>query len=472
MVDLLAESHAMTVRQAADGMPLEPDHLYIIPPGTYLAVDDGALHLSPPPARHGARLPFDFLLHSLGRGSAARAPSAWCCREPAPTAALGCRRSRRQGGLVIAQEPEEAGYDGMPRSAIMTGRGRPRCCRSTKIPGGADRRRHAGRPGRPGTATTAGQRPRTGCPRSSTCCAPRPHTISRLYKPGTLRAPDRAAHGDGGDRRRTDIGALSRRSCRRRAERARPAGQGPADQRHQLLPRSGGVRSAGGEDRSRHGRAITRPISRSGSGSPAAAPARRPIPWPCCSASRSPGRSSQRQAAGLRLRRRSGRDRARAREGLYPEAIEADVRPSGWPLFHQGRSRLPDLAGAARRRGLHGAGRAGRSALLAPRPGIVPEPADLSAPEAQAKVLSLFHFALRDGGILLLGSSETVGSRQTVSRSSPSRSGIYRHIGQSRPGEFGFAADRWRRRARRRRGRDRARRRRARPRWPTFAGDW
>ena len=54
-------------------MPVEPDHLYVIPPGTYLSVADGALHLSQPQARHGARLPFDFLLHSLAEEYGARA---------------------------------------------------------------------------------------------------------------------------------------------------------------------------------------------------------------------------------------------------------------------------------------------------------------------------------------------------------------------------------------------------------------
>ena len=44
----------MTVRQATDGMPIERDHLYVIPPGTYLSVSEGALHVSQPQARHGA----------------------------------------------------------------------------------------------------------------------------------------------------------------------------------------------------------------------------------------------------------------------------------------------------------------------------------------------------------------------------------------------------------------------------------
>ena len=73
MVDLLADHTSMTVRQATDGMPIERDHLYVIPPGTYLSVGDGALHLSQPQARHGARLPFDFLLHSMADEFGARA---------------------------------------------------------------------------------------------------------------------------------------------------------------------------------------------------------------------------------------------------------------------------------------------------------------------------------------------------------------------------------------------------------------
>src|ERR1700683_3595834 len=120
MVDLLAGHTSMTVRQAADGMPIEPEHLYVIPPGTYLSVGDGALHLSQPQARHGARLPFDFLLHSLAEAYGARA----ICVILSGTGAdgsLGLQAVHEKGGLVIAQDPDEAGYDGMPRSAIMTG---------------------------------------------------------------------------------------------------------------------------------------------------------------------------------------------------------------------------------------------------------------------------------------------------------------------------------------------------------------
>ena len=68
IVELLAGHTALVVLQATDGMPVEPDHVCVIPPGTYLAVGNGALHLTPPQARRGARLPLDFLLRSSTQG--------------------------------------------------------------------------------------------------------------------------------------------------------------------------------------------------------------------------------------------------------------------------------------------------------------------------------------------------------------------------------------------------------------------
>jgi two-component system CheB/CheR fusion protein len=120
MVDLLAAHTTMTVLQAANGMRIEQEFLYVIPPGKYLSVGDGILHLSPPLARHGARMPFDFLLHSL---AADRGASAICVilSGSGNDGSIGLKAIRQRHGLVIAQDPEEAGFSGMPRSAIMTG---------------------------------------------------------------------------------------------------------------------------------------------------------------------------------------------------------------------------------------------------------------------------------------------------------------------------------------------------------------
>ena len=70
MVDLLAGHTPMTVQQAADGMPLEREHVYLIPPGSYLSIRAGALRLSEPRERRGARLGLE-LTPPHGRTSSA-----------------------------------------------------------------------------------------------------------------------------------------------------------------------------------------------------------------------------------------------------------------------------------------------------------------------------------------------------------------------------------------------------------------
>ena len=120
MVDLLAGHTPLTVQQAADRMPLEPEHVYLIPPGTYLTIREGSLRLSEPRERHGARLPFDFFLRSLAEEVGDRAICV-ILSGTGSDGSLGLKAVKEQGGLVIAQNPDEAEYDGMPRSAIMTG---------------------------------------------------------------------------------------------------------------------------------------------------------------------------------------------------------------------------------------------------------------------------------------------------------------------------------------------------------------
>jgi len=120
MVDLLAGETTLTVRQATDGTRIEPNYLYVIPPGVYLSVAAGALHLSQPTAQHGARLPFDFLLHSLAKAYGQRATGV-VLSGTGDDGSRGIQSIKDHGGFVIAQDPEESNFDGMPRSAIRTG---------------------------------------------------------------------------------------------------------------------------------------------------------------------------------------------------------------------------------------------------------------------------------------------------------------------------------------------------------------
>ena len=120
LVDLLSSHTSMPVQEATDGMPIEPDKLYVIPPGAELHVLAGALRISELQRRRGARLLFDVLLQSLAVAYGKRVVAVVLSGSGLDgQAALQSVKS--QIGLVIAQDPSEAGSDGMPRSAIDAG---------------------------------------------------------------------------------------------------------------------------------------------------------------------------------------------------------------------------------------------------------------------------------------------------------------------------------------------------------------
>ena len=128
-----------------------------------------------------------------------------------------------------------------------------------------------------------------------------------------------------------------------------------------------------------------------------------------------------------------------ARNGIYPESIEADVAPTRLARFFTKEDHSYQVV-----RELREAVVFTSQSLLADAPF---SRLDLIScrnlliyldPEAQRKILSLFHFALREDGVLFLGSSETVGNVSDRFEPISKKHRIYRHIGRSRPGEVEF----------------------------------
>ena len=107
MVELLSPHTAMTVLEAREDVRLEPDHVYVIPPGHYVAVRDGTIHLSRPQAGQAVRMPFDFLLQSLAEELGERAVCI-VLSGTATDGSMGAKAIKEMGGLVVAQDPEEA----------------------------------------------------------------------------------------------------------------------------------------------------------------------------------------------------------------------------------------------------------------------------------------------------------------------------------------------------------------------------
>ncbi|MDX1532222.1 MAG: CheR family methyltransferase, partial [Rhodothermales bacterium] len=103
-----------------DGVPVEPGHVYVIPPGKRLTLEDGALRLSEPPKPHGRRAPIDDFFRSL---AADRGERAVCVvlSGTGTDGSVGLKTVKEAGGLTMAQDPADADYDGMPRSAVSTG---------------------------------------------------------------------------------------------------------------------------------------------------------------------------------------------------------------------------------------------------------------------------------------------------------------------------------------------------------------
>jgi two-component system CheB/CheR fusion protein len=433
MVELLASHTSMTVRQAANGMPLKRDHLFVIPPGTYLSLGNGALKLSAPQAHHGARLPFDYLLRSLADQYGERA----ACVVLSGTAAdgsLGLKAVKEKGGLVIAQDPDEAGYDGMPRNAIMTG-AVDLVLPAAKIADALikyDRRMALTRPQNGSISLEQAQ---DWLPKVIDLLRTKtPHDF-RLYKPGTLQRRIE---------RRMAMAAIDADDMDRYLDILR----GNAREL-ELLAKDLLINVTGFFRDSKVFDVLAEKVV------PDLIRGHLPDqPLRIWIAGCSTGEETyslamifreQIAAAKLNIKLQvfaSDVDAdavAQAREGFYSKAIGADVSPARLARFfskeEQGYRVLPEL----------------RSTVIFTVQDVLADPPfsrlDLIScrnlliyllPEAQTRVISLFHFALHEGGILLLGNSETLGSANDHFQVISKAERIYRHIGRSQPGELGF----------------------------------
>jgi two-component system CheB/CheR fusion protein len=120
MADLLAKHTEMPVVLAVDQTPVQADHVYVIPPNSYLEIKKGILHLSEPTDRRGTRLPIDLFLRSLAKDLGENA-IAVILSGTGSDGSAATREIKEQSGIVLVQDPAEAPHDGMPRSAIATG---------------------------------------------------------------------------------------------------------------------------------------------------------------------------------------------------------------------------------------------------------------------------------------------------------------------------------------------------------------
>ncbi len=120
LVELLQRATDMPVLEATDTMRIEPDVVYVIPPNKEMSLAGGLLHLAEPVQPRGMRLPIDLFFSSLARDQGDRSIGV-VLSGMGSDGSLGLQAIKSQGGLTLAQAPESAQFDSMPKSAIATG---------------------------------------------------------------------------------------------------------------------------------------------------------------------------------------------------------------------------------------------------------------------------------------------------------------------------------------------------------------
>ena len=119
MSSILAARTRMPVAQVEKPVPLEADHVYIIPPDRRLHITNDEVATAEFDEPRGKRAPIDLFFRSLaeqhGDGCAVILTGA------GSDGAVGVRALKESGGIILVQDPNEAEYPSMPRSAIATG---------------------------------------------------------------------------------------------------------------------------------------------------------------------------------------------------------------------------------------------------------------------------------------------------------------------------------------------------------------
>jgi len=116
LTELLSRATRMPVMEGTQGLEVQPDSVYIIPPNTNMAIAQGALQMTPRGEGH-TQLPIDHFLRALAQAQQAQAIGV-VLSGTGSDGTLGLSEIKAVGGITCAQEPESARHGGMPQSAI------------------------------------------------------------------------------------------------------------------------------------------------------------------------------------------------------------------------------------------------------------------------------------------------------------------------------------------------------------------
>ena len=120
LTEIISKATGMPVEEVMSGVTVQPNHVYVIPPNTMMALAGGVFQLSPRSKSPGPHLAVNFFMHSLALERKSGAIAIVLSGTGADGTA-GMEDIKAEGGITLVQDPATAKYDGMPRSVIDSG---------------------------------------------------------------------------------------------------------------------------------------------------------------------------------------------------------------------------------------------------------------------------------------------------------------------------------------------------------------
>ncbi|MFO0847225.1 MAG: chemotaxis protein CheB [Gemmataceae bacterium] len=434
IAEILARRTGMPVRQVEDGMPVEPDHVYVIRPGHVLTLRDGRLHLGPRlGSPRAANRPIDDFFKSLAEEQRERA-IAVVMSGMGSNGTAGAQAVKAVGRLCIAQDPETAQFPSMPRHLIDAGYA-DHIARPADMPelllGYADQPYARG--GREADAPALLSREQ--------------HHLREIL--AVLRS--RTRQDFSGYKKPTVLRRVQRRMGLARtaglAEYARLLRQNPAEVQaladDLLIHVTGFFRDPDAWEVFRE-RAVVPLVAAREYGATVRA-------WVTACSSGEEAYTlamllvEEADRAGKHLDIKvfatdlADRSLAHARSGVYPGGIESEITADRLARFFTKDDEVYRVRQELRDR-----------VVFAPQ-NVLQDPPfsrlDLATcrnlliylePDVQRRVLSLLHFGLREGGTLFLGTSETIAGAEELFEPVDKKARIYRRVGPTRHGAVEF----------------------------------
>ena len=426
LADVLQGGLPLPVTQVTEAVEIEPGHVYVIPPNKNLLAADGRLVLEPIEEERVRRRPIDHFFRTLAHAYGERAVGVVLSGTGA-NGTVGVRALKEAGGMILAQDPAEARFDEMPRTAIAAGvvdAVGPAGALATEVAAYAHRLRRVHLPGSPLALPDDGQKALQGV--LAQLRARTGHDFAHYKRATVLRRLDRRLHVTGTDSLADYLGLLRESAAEARALL------------DDLLisvtnffrdPDAFAVLAA----------AVPRLFEGKG-------PDAEVRVWVAGCATGEEAYSVamllMEHAATLPEAPRvqvfatdlSEEAIGTARAGSYPESIEADVSPERLRRFfahENGRYRVAEPLREA--------------VLFAPHSLLVDPPfsrLDLVTcrnlliyfqRDLQQQALALFHYALRPGGLLFLGTSESTGGGPDLFGVVDKKARLYRRLDVETP---------------------------------------